>query len=56
MHEIPPEVSHLVLLKNGKVFKVGEKAELLNDETISEMFDVPLKVIETDGYFQVLPA
>ena len=44
VHEIPPEVSHMVLLKDGDVFKVGAKAELLNDETISELFGVPLKV------------
>ena len=56
VHEIPPEVSHMVLLKDGDVFKVGAKAELLNDETISELFGVPLKVVETEGYFQVLPA
>ncbi|QEG22119.1 putative ABC transporter ATP-binding protein YlmA [Mariniblastus fucicola] len=56
VHEIPPEVSHLVLMKNGDVMQAGPKADLLCDETISELFDVPLKVVETDGYFQVLPA
>ena len=56
VHEIPPEVSHLVMMKDGEVFKTGEKSDLLNDETISELFDVSLKVVETDGYFQVLPA
>ena len=56
VHEIPPEISHLVLMKNGDVMKAGAKSDLLNDETMSQLFDVPLKVIETDGYFQVLPA
>ncbi len=56
VHEIPPEVSHLVLMKNGDLLKAGPKSELLNDETMSELFDVSLKVIETEGYFQVLPA
>lgn len=56
VHEIPPEVSHVVLMKDGDVFKTGAKADLLSDETISELFGVPLKVIETEGYFQVLPA
>ena len=44
------------MMKDGEVFKTGEKSDLLNDETISELFDVSLKVVETDGYFQVLPA
>ena len=55
VHEIPPEVSHLVLMKGGKVFATGAKSDLLNDETVSRLFGVPLKVVETDGYFQVLP-
>lgn len=54
--EIPPEISHLVLLKNAKVMKSGPKTELMNDETMSELFDVRLKVVESDGYFHVLPA
>ena len=56
VHEIPPEVEHLVLMKKGDVMQAGPKTELLNDETMSRLFDVPLKVVETDGYFQVLPA
>ena len=55
VHEIPPEVDHLVLLKNGEVMETGPKDELLCDETVSKLFNVPLKVVETDGYFQVLP-
>jgi len=56
VHEIPPEVSHLVLMKNCRVMKSGSKADLLNDETMSDLFEVPLHVVETDGYFQLLPA
>jgi len=55
VHEIPPEVSHLVLMKKGDVMKSGPKKELMNDMTMSELFDVPLKVVQSDGYFQVLP-
>ena len=56
VHEIPPEVSHVVMLKQGKVMAAGSKQDLLVDQTISDLFDVPLKVIETEGYYQVLPA
>ena len=56
VHEIPPEVSHLVLMKNCDVMTSGPKSELLNDATMSELFDVPLRVLESDGYFQLLPA
>lgn len=55
VHEIPPEVSHVIMLKKGEVMASGPKSEMLADKTVSELFDVPLKVIENDGYFQVLP-
>lgn len=53
--EIPPEVSHVVLLKDGKVVSTGPKNELLNDATIGSLFDVPVKILQNDGFFQVLP-
>ena len=56
VHEIPPEVTHVVMLKKGTVMASGPKEEMLVDETISKLFDVPLKVVDTEGYYQVLPA
>ncbi len=50
VHEIPPEVSHLVLMKQGHVMAIGAKSELLNANTMSELFEVPLQVIENEGY------
>lgn len=55
VHEIPPEVEHLVLMKEGRVTKSGSKFDLMNDETMSALFDVSLKVVESEGYFQLLP-
>jgi iron complex transport system ATP-binding protein len=55
VHEIPPEVSHVVLMKNCRVLKSGPKEDLLNDATISDLFETPVKVVETDGYFHALP-
>ena len=53
--EIPPEVSHVLLLKNGTVMATGPKAELMNDETIGSLFEVPVRVVDNDGFYQVLP-
>jgi len=55
VHEIPPEVSHVIMLKKGEVMASGPKEEILCDKTVSQLFDVPLKVIQNDGYYQVLP-
>ncbi len=56
IHEIPPEVDYVVLLKNGEVESVGEKLSLFTDETLSALYDTPVKVVSAKGYFQVIPA
>jgi iron complex transport system ATP-binding protein len=55
VHEIPPEVSALVLLKEGSVFARGDKADLLRSETLSALFDTELEVAERNGFYQVYP-
>lgn len=44
MEEIVPSISHICLLKDGKVFRTGCKEEILKDEIISEAYDWPLEV------------
>ena len=55
VHEIPPEVSAVILLKQGKVFARGDKLDLLRSETLSALFDTPLEVVERGGFYQVYP-
>jgi iron complex transport system ATP-binding protein len=56
LHEIPPEITHLVLLKTGRVLNEGPKKALLTGPTLSALFDVPIQVVEADGWYQILPA
>lgn len=56
VHEIPPEVRHVVLLNQGKVIAAGAKGEVLNDDTLSRLFDTPIHLVDVNGYYQVLPA
>lgn len=56
IHEIPPEISQVVLLKAGMVVGQGSKSEMLTNERLSSLFDIPLEVVSANGYFQVLPA
>ena len=53
--QIPPEVERVVLLKAGRVFADGPKDEVLASATLSELFEVGVKLVERDGYHQVLP-
>lgn len=55
IHEIPPEVSRLVLLKKGRVLADGDKASLLTPSVLTELFDVPVRVVEANGWYQTLP-
>lgn len=57
IHEIPPEVSRIVLLDRGAVRADGPKERVMNDRTLSALYDTPLQVVKSsNGYYQVLPA
>lgn len=55
LHEIPPEIERVVLLKEGRIVGDGKKSDVLTSETLSELFDYPLQVVSVNGYYQVLP-
>jgi iron complex transport system ATP-binding protein len=55
IHEIPPEVSRVVLLKDGEVIADGAKAETLTKDKLSILFETSLEVVHTHGFYQVLP-
>lgn len=45
--DVIPEIRRLILLKDGRVFADGPKEQLLSDEVMSELFQVPLHVART---------
>ena len=55
VHEIPPEIGHVVLLDRGRVIAEGAKAEVLNDGSLSSLFGTPIRLVDANGYYQVLP-
>lgn len=55
LHEIPPEIERLVFLKGGKIVTDGPKTVLLNNDRISELFDLPIVVAKANGWYQALP-
>jgi iron complex transport system ATP-binding protein len=56
IHEIPPEISRVVLLKAGQVAADGEKEEILTAEKLSGLFNIPLELVKINGFYQVMPA
>ena len=55
VHEIPPEVDRVVLLKGGNILADGPKSNLLTDERISDLFGCPTKLVYANGWYQALP-
>ena len=55
IHEIPPEVKRVVLLKQGKILQDGEKRSVLTDANLSVLFDCPVALAQANGWYQALP-
>ncbi len=55
IHEIPPEIERVVLLKEGRVVGEGTKEELLTGDRLSELFGTLVHVVRANGYYQALP-
>jgi iron complex transport system ATP-binding protein len=56
-HHLPdiiPEMRRVILIRNGRIFCDGPKEQLLRPETLSNLFGVPVEVIERQGYYHVL--
>jgi iron complex transport system ATP-binding protein len=55
IHEIPPEVSRVILLKRGEVIADGPKQELLTSEKLTNLFDTPVALVQANGFYQAMP-
>ena len=55
IHEIPPEVERVIFLKEGKIVEDDTKKNLLTSDKLSRLFDIPIKIIEENGYYQAVP-
>lgn len=56
VHEIPPKVRQVVLLKQARIVEDGSKEEVLNNDSLSGLFDTPLKLFHNEGWYQVVAA
>lgn len=55
LHEIPPEVERIILLKE-EGDRRRKKGDLLTGERLTALFDTPVQIAQADGWYQVLPA
>lgn len=55
LHEIPPEITHVMLLEQGRVMADGEKRDVLTHKNLSRLYGVPIELMEKNGFYQALP-
>ena len=51
LDDIIPEIDRVVLLRQGSVSVDGPKSEMLTSQRLSSTFDVPLEVVQRDGFY-----
>ena len=54
--DIIPEISRVILMKEGRFCQDGKKKELLTDKNMSELFNLRLKVKKIKGYYYAFTA
>ena len=55
IHEIPPEVTRVVMLNQGQVWADGPKSEILSEARLSTLYGVKVRLVESAGWYQALP-
>jgi iron complex transport system ATP-binding protein len=55
LHEIPPEIARIVLLKAGVIVADGPKQDLFTSTQLTTVFDMPVNVVQSNGWYQALP-
>ena len=56
IEEIVPEISRIVLLREGRIVREGAKQEVLTAPALSELFGMAVVMDEVDGYAYARPA
>ena len=51
IEEILPEIDHVVLLQQGRLFADGNKQQLLRSDVLSGLFGMGVSVDRRDGYY-----
>jgi len=49
--DIIPDITRVILLKEGNVFEDGTKEKVLTSASLSHLFGIPLEVVKRDGYY-----
>ena len=53
LEDIVPEITRVILIKEGRVLADGTKADILTSERISDLFDCDLRVVRNGEYYNL---
>jgi len=56
IEEIVPEIRQVLLLKQGRVLRQGDKAATLTDAALGEAFDMPIRVTRHGDWYHAAVA
>lgn len=51
--EIIPEINRVVLLQDGKIVADGDKKSILSSEQISQLYGLPVRLSEQNGWYKL---
>ncbi len=54
LQDIIPEITRVIMVKDGTLFRDGAKSDILIPKNLSELFKMPLEISETNGYYNLL--
>jgi len=53
LESVLPKTNRVILMKGGEIFKDGVPRDILNSKILSDLFNMPINVIEQKGYWRI---
>jgi iron complex transport system ATP-binding protein len=54
LEDIIPEITRVVILKNGRIVRDGRKEDVLTNDELSRLFELPAEVLQRSGYYHLV--
>ena len=55
LESILAKTNRVILIKEGKIIKEGDPKEIIKSKIISDLFQIPVKIIKQDKYWRCIP-
>ncbi len=55
LRHLPAGITRVALLKAGRLIRIGSPADILQDQPLSDLYDLPLRVVKSGGRYLAVP-